>query len=142
VSFGGALHLFGICPTNKPPGTSVVAHNSTGDGITWTGWVEVENGARPLGQPTAQPVDVAATVFRDRIYLATRWEDAAGTQSFFMAVNFSGDASNWSGWRSPESTVDFLPAATAGVAPLNHHLYIAAPQIASPSGDNTEVWAH
>src|SRR6202034_1245378 len=35
VALGSALHIFGICPTNKPPGTSVVVHNSTSDGITW-----------------------------------------------------------------------------------------------------------
>jgi hypothetical protein len=143
VSFGDALHLFGICLTNKPPGTFAVVHNSTADGITWTGWAEIENGAHPLGQPTAQPENVAATVFRERVYLATRWKTTdAGTQNFTMFVNFSGDASNWSGWRSPESTVDFQPAATAAVAPLNHHLYIAAPKIDSTGGGNTQVWAY
>jgi len=78
AALGDTLHLFGLHDTNKPPRTNVVVHNSTVDGGNWTGWSIVENGARPERQPqTDQPLDVAATVFGNRVYIASRWESAS-----------------------------------------------------------------
>jgi hypothetical protein len=141
VSLHGVLHLFGIYLTRKPPETAVVVHNSSADGATWSGWEMVET-ARP--NLAANPLDVAATVWRDRIYIASQWQYAqsGGQEVNFMAVTFSADGSNWSGWRTPESTIDFQTMAPAGIAALGRHLYVAT-LIAGPfTPSGAEVHVH
>ncbi|MGO9297426.1 MAG: hypothetical protein ACLP52_26700 [Streptosporangiaceae bacterium] len=129
--------------TGKPPETAVVVRNATADGTNWAGWGEVETGARPAGSPASdQPLDVAATVFRDRVYVATRWQSSNTAAGDYMGVNFSADGGNWSGWRLPPSTVSCQPAATAGLAAVGNHPYIMTPQIDSAANDNTLVSAH
>ena len=112
--------MFGITDTKKPPLSSVVVGNSTLDGITWTGWEVVEGGARPEGaSQTDQPVDVAASHFDGRLYLASRWQPS-GAGAAYAAVNFSSDGVNWSGWRQR----DLQPGAPLGVAGVGNHLYV------------------
>ena len=143
AALGDTLHLFGLHDTKKPPESNVVVHNSTGDGAVWAGWDVVENGARPEGQPSAdQPLDVSATEFDDRVYIASRW-GLTNTDSQYMAVNFSGDGENWSGWRQPESpTLVFRPGGTAGLAAAGNHLYVLAPTLQATEGANAPVSAH
>jgi hypothetical protein len=115
----------------------------------------VEGGIRPEELPGTDPLDVAATVFRDRVYLASRWRKPADeTAATTIAVNFSGDGENWCGWRVPESTakplVDYYasaesplelrPNAPPGLAAVNNHLYILAP--GDQSGDTNNVWTY
>ena len=108
---GERLYVFGITDTKKPPLSSVVVVNSTQDGVTWTGWEPVEGGARPEGMAqTDQPLDVAASQFDGRLYIASRWQPA-GTGAAYTAVNFSSDGPNWSGWRQPETTTSYQPGA-------------------------------
>ena len=117
---GQRLYVFGITDTKKPPLSSVVVGNSTLDGITWTGWEVVEGGARPEGaSQTDQPVDVAASHFDGRLYLASRWQPS-GAGAAYAAVNFSSDGVNWSGWRQR----DLQPGAPLGVAGVGNHLYV------------------
>jgi hypothetical protein len=129
TALGDTLYVFGVHQTGQPPQTAVV-RNSTQDGSTWTGWDLVEAGARPEVR-AAQPLDVAATAFRDRVYIASRWQskDSAGENIFYVAVNFSGDGDNWSGWRRPESVNQIQASATPGLAAVGNHLYILAPLI-------------
>ena len=143
AALGDRLYVFGLFDTRKPPETGVIVRNATSDGTTWTGWQLVEEaGARPEGHPlTDQPLDVAATAFGDRVYLASRWQPADGGTPY-LAANFSADGDNWSGWREPPSTVPFAPAATPGLAGVGNHLYILAPQTDSAANDSTLVWAH
>lgn len=141
VALHGTLHLFGVFKTGKKP-AAVVVHNSTANGQTWTGWDMIEAGLGPQGQPGTAPVDVAATTFRDRLYIASRWELVDGGQEPFVAVNFSGDGDNWSGWRVPQAAVDARAAATAGVAAVHDHLYVLAPLYLATSADITQVWAY
>lgn len=54
-------------------------------------------------------------------------------------MNFTSDGDNWSGWRIPDSTVQFQPAATAGLAAVGNHLYILAPQLIPGETDSTLV---
>jgi hypothetical protein len=131
------LYIFGVYQTGKESEPAVVVWNSTLDGRTWTGWDTVEAGA---GSPN-KPLDVAATVFRDRIYIASRWE-SSDLATYFVSVNFSEDGANWSGWREPESTVQYQPSAAAGLAAVGNHLYIVTPQIEVAANDNTRVFAH
>jgi hypothetical protein len=122
------LHIFGVFQNSKDPSHgTVIMHNSTADGNAWTGWTIVEGGAHPEGS-AAEPLDVAAGIFQDRIYLATRWKPTN-----HIAVNFSEDGTNWSGWRVPQydadpdidpSDLEF--AATASLAAVGNHLYIFA----------------
>jgi hypothetical protein len=63
----------------------------------------------------------------------------AGQNSYYVAVNFTSDGDNWSGWRIPDSTVQFQPAATAGLAAVGNHLYILAPQLIPGETDSTLV---
>jgi len=140
VALEDTLYVFGVHQTGQSPQTAVV-RNTTHDGNTWTGWDLVEAGARPDIR-AAHPLDVAATVFRDRIYIASRWqsEDSAGKNIFYVAVNFSGDGDNWSGWRRPESIAQHQASATPGLAAVGNHLYILAPLIdLSEFPDNTLV---
>ena len=129
------LYLFGIIDTEKPRGTSEVVVNSTQDGVTWTGWEMVEEGARPEGMAqTDQPLDVAASHFDGRLYIASRWQPA-GTGAAYAAVNFSSDGVNWSGWRQPEATTGYQPGATPAIAGVGNHLYVfaAGPSTAAPA---------
>jgi len=138
VSIGGMLHLFGIYLNPRDKTQVVIMHKSTSDGVTWTGWDVVEGDAHPSDPATVeipQPLDVAAGLFRDRIYLAARWRPTN-----HIAVNFSGDGADWSGWRIPERDPD--PAhigagpippdlsfiGIAGLAAVGHHLYIFSPR--------------
>ena len=119
----------------------MVVHNSSADGATWSGW-EILTGARP--NLAANPLDVAATVWSDRIYIASQWQYAqsGGQEVNFMAVNFSADGSNWSGWRTPESTIDFQPMAPAGIAALGRHLYVATLMAGPFTPTGAEVHVH
>jgi hypothetical protein len=150
AALGDTLHLFRVFDSRKEE--NVVMHTSTVDGTTWTGWAVVEGGIRLEELPGADVLDVEATVFRDRVYLASRWKATDGSAR--IAVNFSGDGENWSGWRIPQSTaeplLDYLstaqpplvlqPNAPPGLAPLNNHLYILAP--GDQFGDTNHVWAY
>jgi hypothetical protein len=123
---GERLYVFGITDTKKPPLSTVVVVNSTQDGVTWTGWEVLEGGARPEGMAqTDQPLDVAASQFDGRLYIASRWQPA-GTGAAYAAVNFSSDGVNWSGWRQPESTTSYQPGATPAIAGIGDHLYVFA----------------
>ena len=108
-------------------GDRQLLHNSTTNLTTWTGWQFVERAA-VLPQSVHGPLDVAAGIFQNRIYLASRWEFSNFTA---LALNFSADGDNWSGWRQPESDKDFRATATAALAPVNNHLYIF---------DNGSIW--
>jgi hypothetical protein len=160
------LHIFRVfdarTPT-RPGGKNVLMHNSTADGTTWSGWAAVEDGIPPEELPISpqelqgiEPLDVAATIFRDRVYIASRWKRADQTTDTTLVVNFSGDGKNWCGWRVPESTakprLDYLASAESpielmtnappGLAAVNNHLYIlAVPGIDRPGGTNN-VWAY
>jgi hypothetical protein len=143
AALGDRLYIFGINQTGKPPEIGAVVSNSTLDGTTWTGWTEVEAGLRPAGMPSAdEALDVAASVDQGRLYIAARWQSAtttAGQNSYYVAVNFTSDGDNWSGWRIPDSTVQFQPAATAGLVAVGNHLYILAPQLIPGETDNVLV---
>jgi hypothetical protein len=147
------LHIFRVFDSLKKE--NVVMHNSTVDGTTWSGWAVVEGGIPPEELPGTDPLDVAATVFGDRVYLATRWRKPTDeTAATTISVNFSADGGNWSGWRVPQSTaeplLDYLstprpplepkPNAPPGLAPVNNHLYILAP--GDKFGDTNNVWAY
>ncbi|MGB9123094.1 MAG: hypothetical protein WCE73_20935, partial [Candidatus Angelobacter sp.] len=153
ATLGDTLHIFRVFDSLK--GGNVVMHNSTVDGTTWSGWAVVEGGIHPEELPGTDPLDVAATVFRNRVYLASRWKRLADeTAATTIAVNFSSDGENWCCWRVPESTakplVDYaasaespfllIPNAPPGLAVVNNHLYILAPR-AFVGGPNN-VWAY
>jgi hypothetical protein len=149
AALGSTICLFGIYQTGKPPETAVVVQNTSSDeGATWSGWEMVEEGLRPeTGSATDEPLDVAAAVFRDRVHIATRWSylDGTGASHFYMAVNSSGDAADWSGWRKPEAPeddADYPPAATAGLAAVGNHLYIIAPQGDTAAPGSRQVFAY
>ena len=91
-----------------------------------------------------EALDVTASVDQGRLYIAKRWQSAAttaGQNTFYVAVNFTSDG-NWSGWRIPDSTVQFHPAATAGLAAVGNHLYILAPQLIPEETDSTLVGSY
>jgi hypothetical protein len=152
ISLRGTLHLFGLYLDPRNKAQVVIMHNSTSDGVTWTGWDVVEGGAHPSDPATVeipQPLDVAAGVFRDRIYLAARWRPTN-----HIAVNFSGDGADWSGWRIPERDPD--PAhfgagpippdlqfiGSAGLAAVGHHLYIFCPRDGKNADGLNVVYAY
>jgi hypothetical protein len=144
AALGDGLHIFGVYQNTKVHShETIIMHTSTTDGSTWTGWDTVEGGAHPEG-PAASPLDVAAGIFRDRIYLATRWNPTD-----HISVNFSEDGANWSGWRLPQYNVDphddpldLQFGATAALAPVGNHMYIFAPS-AFPNKDGLHnVWAY
>jgi hypothetical protein len=143
AALGGTLHLFGLFPDPKAPQTSSVVHNSTTDGSTWSGWGLVEPGGHPLEAPSDTPLDVAATASADRVYLVTRWRtaDPGGQTSAYIAVNFSGDGQNWSGWRGPEATPPPEPSNSPAITVLGDHVYVASPFVDAAS-DNTQVLVH
>jgi hypothetical protein len=144
AALGDNLHIFGVYQNTKGPNhDAIIMHKSTADGSTWTGWDTVEGGAHPEGS-AAEPMDVAAGIFRDRIYLATRWKPTN-----HIALNFSEDGANWSGWRIPQFDVDpnigqIDPqfGATAAFAPVDNHLYIFAPMLTSGYEGLHYVWAY
>ena len=123
ASLDGKLHIFGIY---TPVSDEVrLWHNWTADGMIWNGWQRVERGAHLSGAADA-PLDVAAGTFQSRIYLASRWEFSDALPA--LALNFSGDGENWSGWRIPQSDKDFRAWGTAALATIGNHLYVFAPQ--------------
>jgi hypothetical protein len=143
AALGGTLHLFGLFPDPKAPQTSFVVHNSSMDGSTWSGWSLVERGGHPVEAPSDTPLDVAATASTDRVYLVTRWRTASpgGQTSAYIAVNFSGDGENWSGWREPEATPPPEPSNSPAITFLGDHVYVASPTV-DAVGDNTQVLVH
>jgi hypothetical protein len=157
ATLGGKLFLFGVFTTvnaRKEKGTFVM-WNSTADGVTWTGWEIVESGLPPKGAgPEYAPLDVAAGIFRNRVYIASRWQSTQGTnQPIYIAVNFSKDGDNWSGWRVPaveppdtDLNLRFRPQRTVGLAAIGNHLYILAPNVAVDDGTPLDVpgavWAY
>jgi hypothetical protein len=140
---GGILHIFAVYENTKDPNHgTVIMHKSTADGAAWTPWDVVEGGAHPEGA-AAEPLDVACGIFRDRVYLATRWKPTN-----HIAVNFSEDGVDWSGWRTPQYDVDpaFDPAdlqfsAPAALAAVGNHLYVFAPAQEGPNFRH-EVWVY
>ncbi|MBV9441986.1 MAG: hypothetical protein JO217_04765 [Acidobacteriaceae bacterium] len=153
ATLGDTLYIFRVFDSLK--NENVIMHNSTIDGTTWSGWAMVEGGIRPEELPGTDPLDVAATIFRGRVYLASRWRKRGDeTAATTIAVNFSRDAENWCGWRVPESTakplVDYsaspeppfqlVPNAPPGLAGVNNHLYILAP--GDFVGGPNNVWAY
>ena len=145
AALGDRLFLFGIYDTGKPPESEVVVVTSTADTVTWTPWTLVEAGARPEGRPAAdQPLDVAATQFGDRLYIASRWMGPAAEPDPgpYFAVNFSGDGSNWSGWRVPTSSEPFKQSTAPAVAASGNHVYLLAPALVSGVGTPAPVWAY
>jgi len=123
----------------------VIMRNSTSDGVTWSGWDQVEEGIRPEGAAAAdEPLDVAAGIFHERIYLTSRWESTEGSayETGYLTVNFSADGDDWSGWRIPEADSVFQASNAAGLAAVGSHLYILAPQWVGGPDNPTPVWAH
>jgi len=142
---GNRLFLFGIYDTGKPPESKVVVVTSTDDTLVWTPWTLVESGARPEDRLAVdQPLDVAATAFGDRLYLASRWmgPESESDPGPYVAVNFSGDGANWSGWRVPASTLKFEPASAPAVAANGNHVYVLAPVLGAGAGTKAPVWAY
>ena len=136
----------------KPPGVTqipMVLHNASPDGSIWSGWTEVEGAAVPedYPMPGLQPLDVVATTFVDRVFIGSRWLDPENNQHL-MALNFSGDGTNWSGWRIPRDDVTpsddppFGPGATAGLAAVNNHLYSFTTRYTINPQGPSEVWVH
>jgi hypothetical protein len=143
AALGDRLYIFGVHESREAVATVVVS-NATSNGTTWSGWQMVEANARPEGQPNSdEPLDVAATTFDDRVYIASRWKGTGTAGKAYIAVNFSADGDNWAGWREPPSpTLPLEPSATPGLAGVSNHLYILTPAVDSPSGDNTLVWVY
>jgi hypothetical protein len=142
AALDGTLHLFGIYDTGKKD-LHVVVHTSTRDGLAWTAWDTVEAGLTPIDEPSAEPLDVAAAVHEDRVYVAARWQwTDSGQTKTAMGLNFSRDGQNWSGWRTPWAyDTDFQPSAPTAIAAVHNHLYIVGQRV-DPAGDPTQVWAY
>lgn len=146
ATLGDRLYLFGVFKTGKNPDV-VIMRNSTADGLTWSGWDLVEAGLRPLqGTIDDYPLDVAAGIFQGRVNIACRWRSPPPDQEHegfdYVAVNFSQDGDNWSGWRLPESDVQFEPSNPTALAAVDNHLYIFAPRLFRNTGETTRVWAY
>ncbi len=144
AALGDKLFIFGVFDTGKAP-ASVIMRNSTSDGVTWSGWDQVEAGIRPEGAAAAdEPLDVAAGIFRERIYLTSRWESTEGSayETGYLTVNFSADGDDWSGWRIPQPDSVFQASNPAGLAAVGSHLYILAPQGVGGPDNPTPVWAY
>jgi hypothetical protein len=142
ATLGDKLFIFGVFKTGKTP-ASTIMRNSTSDGAAWSGWDTVEGGARPEGAAADEPLDVSAANFDGRIYLASRWQ-STNSELFltnYMAVNFSEDGDNWSGWRIPDPG-KYEASASAGLAAVGNHLYILAPQLDAANSQTTNVWAY
>jgi hypothetical protein len=139
------LLLFGIDETGKLPESKVVVMTATTDAVHWMPWEQVEHGARPEGgELDEQPLDVAASSFDGRVYLATRWEGPnVEPLGHYLAVNFSADAQNWSRWRVPTTTQPFVPSGAAALSAAGNHLYVLAPTGDPPSGGFAQsIWAY
>lgn len=135
------LFLFGIYDTRKPPESKVVVVTSTDDTLVWTPWAMVEEGVRPEGRPAVdQPLDVAATSFGDRLYLASRCPESQTDPGPYVAVDFSGDGTNWSGWRLPPSTLAFQPGDTPAAAANGNQVYVLAPILNLTGEAEASVW--
>ena len=144
AALGDKLFIFGVFNTGKAP-ASVIMRNSTSDGVTWSGWDQVEAGIRPEGAAAAdEPLDVTAGIFHERIYLTSRWESTEGSayETGYLTVNFSADGDDWSGWRIPQPESVFQASNAAGLAAVGSHLYILAPQWAGGPDNPTPVWAY
>lgn len=155
ATLGKTLFLFGVFRTvnSRKVEGAYVMWNSTTDGVTWTGWDLVEFGLQPEGAGAADaPLDVAAAIFRDRVYIASRWQSTQGVnQPIYVALNFSKDGDNWSGWRVPEveppdANLTPRPQQTVGLATTGNHLYILAPNAAVAGGNPLDargaVWSY
>jgi hypothetical protein len=60
----------------------------------------------------------------------------------YVAVDFSGDGANWSGWRVPSSTLEFQPGDAPAVAANGNHVYVLAPLLHPDSAFEGNVWAY
>lgn len=146
ATLGDKLFVFGVFKSRRNQ-ELVILRNSTADGVTWSGWDMVEAGLRPEeGTPADYPVDVAAGIFEGRIYIASRWVSPPPDQEHeghsYVAVNFSEDGDDWSGWRIPQSDVKVEPSGSPGLAPVDNHLYLFAPRLFRNTGETTQVWAY
>jgi hypothetical protein len=140
------LFVFGVFQTGKNPDI-VILSNSTVDGVAWSGWDLVEAGLRPEdGAPADYPLDVGAGIFEGRIYLVSRWRspppDPEHEGHDYVAVNFSEDGANWSGWRIPRSDIRIEVGGPVGLAPVDNHLYLFSQRLVRNIDDNTRVWAY
>jgi hypothetical protein len=146
ATLAGKLFIFNVFKTGKRPAV-VIMGNSTSDGVNWSGWQEIEAGLYPEGGTASDyPLDVAATTFDGRLYLASRWlsppPDPEHEGTTYLALNFSEDGDNWSGWRIPASKVTVIPNKTTGIAAVNNHLYLFAPRLFPNTGQSDHVWAY
>jgi hypothetical protein len=146
ATLGDRLFVFGVFKSGKNPDL-VVLRNSTTDGLTWSGWAVIEEGLRPEeGTPADYPMDVAAGIFEGRIYIASRWisppQDPPYEEHDYVAVNFSKDGDDWSGWRIPQSDVGVEPSGPVGLAAVDNHLYLFAPRLFRNTGETKRVWAY
>jgi hypothetical protein len=134
VSLDGLLHIFGVYPLASDERR--LLHNSSADAVTWTGWRAVEAGVLPPGVSEQGPLDVAAGIHQNRIYLASRWQQRAPLVNV-LGINFSADGENWSGWRFPDSDNFVEPGGSAALASINNHLYVFVPE-----GTSSLVWVY
>lgn len=146
ATLGDKLFVFGVFKSRRNQ-ELVIMRNSTTDGLAWTGWNIVEAGLRPEeGTPADDPLDVAAGVFEGRIYIATRWTSPPPDQEhegrYYVAVNFSEDGDDWSGWRIPQSDATVEPSGPPGLAPVDNHLYLFATRLFRNTSETTRVWAY
>ena len=88
--------------------------------------------------------EAPGTAFGDRLYLASQWmgPESESDPGPYVAVNFSGDGANWSGWRVPASTLKFEPASAPAVAANGNHVYVLAPVLGAGAGTKAPVWAY
>jgi hypothetical protein len=146
ATLGDKFFVFGVFKTGKNPDLAIL-RNSTTDGLTWSGWDTVESGLAPEeGTPADYPLDVAAGIFEGRIYIASRWfsppPDQEDEGHEYIAVNFSEDGDDWSGWRIPQSDVNIEPSGAPGLAAVDNHLYLFATRLFQNIGQTTRVWAY
>jgi hypothetical protein len=140
------LFVFGVFKTGKRPDV-IVMLNSTADGTTWSGWEPIEAGLHPEeGTASDSPLDVAATTFDGRLYIASRWvsppPDPEHEGTTYLALNFSEDGDNWSGWRIPASDVTVLPSKSTGITAVDNHLYLFTPRLFPNIGQSDRVWVY
>jgi hypothetical protein len=146
ATVAGKLFIFSVFKTGKRPAVAIM-RNSTSDGVNWSGWQEIEAGLYPEeGTASDYPLDVAATTFDGRLYIASRWlsppPDPEHEGTTYLAQNFSEDGDNWSGWRIPASKVTVLPNKTTGIAAVDNHLYLFVPRLFQNTGQSDRVWAY
>jgi hypothetical protein len=143
AALDGKLFLFEVVKTGKRPDV-LVMRNWTTDGVTWNGWEAVEAGLAPEdGSPSDYALDVSAGTFEGRVYIASRWQatppDPEHLGQYYLVLNFSKDGDDWSGWRIPQSDAELIPPNSAGLAAVNHHLYLFAANLAGSTGG---IWAY